>query len=594
MTTLLTHVSALDLAVKSTVLLALALLAARALRHRSAAALRHLILFTSLLGLLVLPLLSAAMPDWRVLPRWENGGAIPARESNALTARSVVATPRPVTDAPVELPPATSDPSRPHVLLIAYLVGVVVFASPLFAGAVALHLLKRRVTPLDTDFWPRLLQQSVGALSLRRRVTLLQGDHSTLMPMTWGLLGSAKILLPQSAAEWSAQRRRLVLAHELAHVKRRDSLTQFIARLVCALWWFHPLAWLTARRLRIEAELACDDLVLSATSDARPTVYADELLDIATTLQRPGWSTGAAAIAMARGNNSQLRERVVAILDASRRRRSISRTASLAVVAMVVSAVVPLSMIAARADDTTAAAAAAGAGATAAHLPAGVNVADFPHVVKFDLGETQFLPGDSITITEIRGTADTVTPNNTYMIRGRFTLASAEHADLSTYVTAIDREQHHDAYDQRQTVRLDKGSGTFTVVLPFLSKGCPHLSFYPTEGGSSFSALYFGSGESLLKPQPQAQSVTILVSPTNISFEGTPTTWDDLPAMMQKVPNRPGTILAFALSSDEMTIKQHNEALARVVELAHRFHFRYASDTGIKAAPPPASEPGGL
>ena len=66
----------------------------------------------------------------------------------------------------------------------------------------------------------------------------------------------------------------------MAHVKRRDVVPHLMAWIVCAVWWFHPLAWSAARRMRSESEKACDDLVLKVGT--RASRYADDLLDIVT------------------------------------------------------------------------------------------------------------------------------------------------------------------------------------------------------------------------------------------------------------------------------------------------------------------------
>src|SRR6185436_15883755 len=97
------------------------------------------------------------------------------------------------------------------------------------------------------------------------------------VPMTWGVIRPS-ILLPQAAAEWSAQRLDAVLQHELAHVQRFDALTQWLAHFACALYWFHPLVWYAAKQMRAERERACDDLVLH--SGIQPSVYASDLLEI--------------------------------------------------------------------------------------------------------------------------------------------------------------------------------------------------------------------------------------------------------------------------------------------------------------------------
>src|SRR6185369_5567381 len=115
----------------------------------------------------------------------------------------------------------------------------------------------------------------------------------------WGTL-RPKILLPAEARTWTDERRRIVLLHELAHVARRDSLGRAAATIVCALYWFHPASWYAARRMRLEQEHACDDLVLSLGAKAH--AYARDLLEVAGSPRRRSSArfmagSGAAALA---------------------------------------------------------------------------------------------------------------------------------------------------------------------------------------------------------------------------------------------------------------------------------------------------------
>ena len=95
------------------------------------------------------------------------------------------------------------------------------------------------------------------------------------MPMTWGLW-RARLLVPEQAADWPAGQRRDVLLHELGHIRRWDCLTHLLSQLACALYWFNPLAWVAARRMQVERERACDDLVLNRGAEA--SAYARHLL----------------------------------------------------------------------------------------------------------------------------------------------------------------------------------------------------------------------------------------------------------------------------------------------------------------------------
>ena len=123
----------------------------------------------------------------------------------------------------------------------------------------------------------------------------------------------------------------------------------------------------------------------------------------------------------------------------------------------------------------------------------------FPHVVKFEQGATRFQNGDKITILEVRGTADTMSPGNNYRIKGTYTLASHDRATLAAYTTASKAANGTGPTHKVQSTMVNPGTGTFTLVLPMSCEGWPHLSYYPTDGGSDFGGNYFGTGDTVLK-----------------------------------------------------------------------------------------------
>ena len=157
-------------------------------------------------------------------------------------------------------------------------------------------------------------------------------------------IGSPAIVIPETADAWALERRRAVLLHELAHIERRDCLTQTLASLTCAVYWIHPGAWWAARRLQVEREFACDDRVLGLGAGARD--YAGHLLEIAYSLG--SGRTPALAVGMAR--RGQLEGRLLAVLDAARNRRVPSTpgrfVASMAALAMLL----PLAALTASTD----------------------------------------------------------------------------------------------------------------------------------------------------------------------------------------------------------------------------------------------------
>ena len=129
--------------------------------------------------------------------------------------------------------------------------------------------------------------------------------------MTIGVL-RPRVLLPAAADDWSAECLHAVLVHELGHVCRRDTLIQTIAQVGCALYWWNPLAWLAAARLRIEREHACDDLVLGA--GVLPSSYATNLLAVARSIAMDAHVPQGASCMVDR---SWTQMRLVRILDAA-------------------------------------------------------------------------------------------------------------------------------------------------------------------------------------------------------------------------------------------------------------------------------------
>jgi len=132
--------------------------------------------------------------------------------------------------------------------------------------------------------------------------------------------------------------------------------------------------------------------------------------------------------------------------------------------------------------------------------PAATNNAatDFPSVVPFELGEGEFLPGDSITIQRLTGTSPTIRTGETYCVEGTYTLASKEKADLAFFATTESKGHTPTPTptDPSQIMRIEKGTGTFRLVKTMREEGYPHLSFYPVPGSSWFGGgIYFGQGQ---------------------------------------------------------------------------------------------------
>ncbi len=351
-----------DAALRGTLLLAAAL-AATALMRRAPASQRHLVVLAALSGVLLLPIVAAVVPAWRVLPADASPAAVfgprvaaPAPQTSieivpgprraepagsVIKSGGVLTAPVEASTVPAPAPVAVDAPAPRlrlrDVALLAWLAGVLVLGVRLMVGVAAVWRMERRCVELTDERWTGLTDRLSRRIGLGRIVRLLRADRSTV-PMTWGAFRPV-ILLPPDADGWDQGRRAAVLAHELAHVRRWDALTQWIAHLAVMLFWFNPLVWMAAHRLRQEREHACDDAVLAVGT--RATEYADHLLTIVRSLgSAPG---PAAALAMARP--SQFEGRLLAILDGATPRRPVSRALAAATAVLALTCVVPLAAL---------------------------------------------------------------------------------------------------------------------------------------------------------------------------------------------------------------------------------------------------------
>jgi TonB family protein len=325
-------------AIKGTAILAVAYVAALALRKRSAAA-RHLVWTAAAAALLALPLLSVVLPALRVPIR--SAGAIALFQADSLGRAGGSSTGR---NAASRFP-AASGPSiapmadwRPWVVGL-WAAGAATGMLQMFWAAALLWRLRcnsRAFGELGAAF------SLCDALDIGHPVEILESAHAT-MPMTSGVLRPT-VFLPAGADEWSPGRLRVVLLHELAHVRRGDVATHLLARIALSLYWWNPLAWIAWRQFVREREHATDDLVLSAGE--RASDYAGHLLDVARSFH-PETATAWAALAMAR--RSQLEGRLLAILDARVNRKPAGRTAAAAVILLAAVAVAPFAAL--RAQD---------------------------------------------------------------------------------------------------------------------------------------------------------------------------------------------------------------------------------------------------
>ncbi|HET9268398.1 MAG TPA: M56 family metallopeptidase, partial [Vicinamibacterales bacterium] len=319
----------LELAARGLLLLSLAWLVVVALRRQSAAV-RAGVWTAALAGLLVLPLASFAAPAWRV-PVWATPAAppataeqVPAVTAMRLSAPAFSTVRRGQVDLNKEWVAVTSvepaDPTRIDwsvIALLALATGTLVLVARVALSHRRLATIVRAASPADTE-WAALAAEVGMSLGLKRSVPVRITDAMNV-PAVAGIRQPV-LVLPIEAREWAPGVRRAVVVHELAHIARRDPLSQLTSQLTCAAYWFVPLVWFGARRAAALRERACDDVVLAA--GIRPSSYAESLIALVRSASAP---VSPAVVAMAQP--SRMRERVEAILNPALRRGRVTRLA---------------------------------------------------------------------------------------------------------------------------------------------------------------------------------------------------------------------------------------------------------------------------
>lgn len=285
---------------KGTILVAVVLGACIGSRRLSAAW-RHALLVAGLGAYAAIVLHSLVAPNavWRVLPV---GPAVPIQAVRQVTSDVTTYAGTPLlrdgsTSARPEL--AGSIPIS-LILAIVWSLGAAVLLLRLgIVHATARRMLRRAGYPAGSD-WQTDLEACAQKIGVSRPVSLRLGDVRG--PFLIGIRRPT-IMLPAEAATWPVDRRRIVLLHELAHVKRRDFLTTFAIDIVRALSWPNPLILAAIRRAVEEREVATDDAVLN--SGVAPWLYVEEVVQLAV-----GRWSGALQPALTEGRTTRFERRM--------------------------------------------------------------------------------------------------------------------------------------------------------------------------------------------------------------------------------------------------------------------------------------------
>lgn len=296
------------------------LLALLAIPKRLSAATRHqALLAAAVIGLLT-PALLQLMPKWQVLPRvnrlpqanavvFPNQGSLP---SNSYRAGTITSAPcvGASSHAPAIVPPMAYHRWFRFAATI-WFVGVALSVLRIALQWRILHRAIRAASPASEEI--HRIARSILGRTVEVRIATNGCDafvHGVVSPV---------VVLPVAVKQLPYREFHMILTHELAHLKRRDPLCNWILQLFLAVYWMHPLAWVLVKRCRLAQEMATDDMVLLSGSKAE--TYAACLCAAGIRHRNQAPPPAPAAVF---SRQHPLLSRVHAILDTGRH-RTISR-----------------------------------------------------------------------------------------------------------------------------------------------------------------------------------------------------------------------------------------------------------------------------
>ncbi len=147
-----------------------------------------------------------------------------------------------------------------------------------------------RMLAAESEAAPQQLQTEAEKIARRLRLKTIPRICTTsarISPMVWWTGGKVQIVIPTTLLEkMDAQQWQWILAHEMAHVRRRDYMVRWLEWLACVLFWWNPVVWWAQRNLRATEEICCDEMVISCLNP-KPKFYADSLLSAVEFLASP-------------------------------------------------------------------------------------------------------------------------------------------------------------------------------------------------------------------------------------------------------------------------------------------------------------------
>jgi beta-lactamase regulating signal transducer with metallopeptidase domain len=277
--------------------------------------LKHLLWLCAILSFMLIPFLSYMMPGIPVATikitdehseAYKTVTSLISAQENGAGAAGEIATYAPIAFRTNNL--TVHSIMRWHIcVLMLWLTGVGFSSFRIIRGKIGVcRLTKNRKLIQDSN--STLMLKSVSEdMGINREIDIGRSPRCTI-PFMYNFF-KPTIVFPVDSERWSTAKTRAVLLHELAHIKRKDNLTRFIARMICALFWYVPFLWIAYSSLYLEQEESCDAFVIH--KGIQPTEYARFIVHLARYRRDHALLSG---IFISKGRVKMLEKRIIHVL----------------------------------------------------------------------------------------------------------------------------------------------------------------------------------------------------------------------------------------------------------------------------------------
>lgn len=223
-----------------------------------------------------------------------------------------------------------------NIIVFTWLIGMMILSMRILIGVFYSHKIIKHAKIIEDNGFNDISLRCEINLQIDKEITYRSSDLIS-SPIVTGWFKPA-IILPTYTLVWPEERIKMILFHELAHIKRNDTIWFILSSIVTALHWFNPLIWIIRKKFISDSEKLCDDYVLYHGSDAGH--YAESILSIVKNMKYNRLNN-LAGICMAR--QSELEGRLMAIVKSKKRVVNMKNSVVRSMIVMTIAFLIPLS-----------------------------------------------------------------------------------------------------------------------------------------------------------------------------------------------------------------------------------------------------------